>query len=439
MLGSARRIALDAAKYGLRRSAALLRSWSRRGLGWLGTGPCALLLAACASSGTIDSAATGPTGRAPDAASADAPRAAPKKPVKIVMLLPLSTIGQTGAIAKGLKQAGELALFDRDNPSVQLVVKDDKGTAEGARAAAEEAVKDGAEIILGPLFAASVEATATVVRRANIPVLAFSNDRRVAGNGVYLLSFLIQQEVDRVVSFAARQGLKRFAALVPEDAYGKTAELAFRDAVTRAGGEIVLLEPYGDQANRMLDPARRLVDTARALEDAGKPLEALFLVGGPEALANLGPLLNYASVDTLKVRMIGTGSWDYPNIGREAAFVGGWFPGPDPRGFADFTERFAKTYGSAPPRIASLAYDAVNIAISIAAESRQGDRFSATSLTRQAGFSGVDGTLRFLADGTSERGLAVLEVQKFGVRVIDPAAAAFGVSVESSPPLSRLN
>ena len=246
------------------------------------------------------------------------------------MLLPLSTAGQTGAIAKGLKQAGELALFDRDSSSVQLVVKDDKGTVDGARAAAEEAVKEGAEIILGPLFASSVQPAGAVARRANIPVLAFSNDRRVAGNGVYLLSFQVQQEVDRVVSFAARQGLKRFAALLPDDAYGKTAETTFRDAVRRAGGDIAMVEQYGDQANRMLDPARRLVEAVRSRQETGEPVEAVFVAGGPDSLPNLGPLLTYASMDTEKVRLLGTGSWDYPNVGRETAFVGGWFPGPIP-------------------------------------------------------------------------------------------------------------
>ena len=58
-----------------------------------------------------------------------------KANVKVALLVPLSAQGQPGLIGKSLKQAAELALFERDNPSVQLIVKDDKGTPEGAKAA----------------------------------------------------------------------------------------------------------------------------------------------------------------------------------------------------------------------------------------------------------------------------------------------------------------
>ena len=48
--------------------------------------------------------------------------------VKVALLLPLTASGNTPAVAKALKQAAELALFDFDNPSVTLVPKDTRGT-----------------------------------------------------------------------------------------------------------------------------------------------------------------------------------------------------------------------------------------------------------------------------------------------------------------------
>ena len=115
--------------------------------------------------------------------------------------MPLSAQGHAGVIGKSLKQAAELALFERDNPSLQLIVKDDKGTPEGAKAAADEAIKGGAKLILGPLFAKSATAVAPVARQAGVPVIAFSTDRQVAGSGVYLLSFQPAPEVARVVAY----------------------------------------------------------------------------------------------------------------------------------------------------------------------------------------------------------------------------------------------
>ena len=182
---------------------------------------------------------------APTAQLATPPSAAPTRPTtKIALLLPLGGMGETAAIAKSMKQAAEMALFEVDDPYVQLITKDDGGTTAGARTAAEAAVKEGAEIILGPLFSQSVAGAAPVAKAANVPIVAFSNDAQIAGKGVYLMSFLPEEEVNRIVGFAASQGNKRFAALVPNNAYGNVIEPAFRRAVEHAGGTVAIVERY---------------------------------------------------------------------------------------------------------------------------------------------------------------------------------------------------
>ncbi len=385
-------------------------AWRAATLGLL-----ASLLAAC-------STAMGPA-EAPTAALT--PQGAGRAPVKIALLLPMGGMGDTAAVAKSMKQAAEMALFELNDPSIQLVTKDDGGTAAGARAAADAAIKDGAEIMLGPLFSQSVSGAAPVARKAGVPVMAFSNDVQVAGDGVYLLSFLAEQEVDRIVAFAASQGKRRFAALIPDDAYGSAVEGAFRRAVAQAGGTVAIVEKYSHTANGMLGPTKRVVEAIKRGEDELAPIDALFLPGGREALPQIGPVIAYSGLDTTKVKLLGTAAWDFPSIGRDDAFVGGWYPSPDPLAWRAFAERFAKTFGNAPPRLASVAYDAVGMAISLSTNP-VGARFTQENLTRPSGFSGVDGIVRFGKSGLSERGLAVLEVQKFGSAVVDPAPSSFG-------------
>jgi ABC-type branched-subunit amino acid transport system substrate-binding protein len=355
-----------------------------------------------------------------DAPSLDPVALAPPSTVKVAILAPLSSQGHPGVIARSLKQAAELAVFERENIRLELMVKDDKGTPEGAKAAAEDVLKRGATLVLGPLYAKSVAAVAPVARNAGVPVVAFSSDREVAGNGVYLLSFQPGPEVERVVSYAAKRGVKRYAALIPQDGFGKVVEPVFRGAVTRAGGSVVALETYPGNANALLAPLRKIsIEIANAEAQDG-PVDALFLPGGQEYLELLGRLLPQAKIDTSRIRLLGTGGMDYPNAGRDAALIGAWYPGPDPRGWSDFAQKYAKTYSQAPPRIAGLAYDAVNLAIALAADSG-GQGFSATALTRAGGFTGIDGAYRLLPDGTSDRALAILEVQKFGSSVVEPA------------------
>ena len=136
-----------------------------------------------------------------------------------------------------------------------------------------------------------------------------------------------------------------------------------------------------------------------------------------------------AEIDTDKVKVLGTGGMDYPNAGREAKLVGAWYPAPDPRGWNEFSQKYAKTYGSAPPRIASLAYDAVSLAIAAVGGRRGAALSAAAQLTRATGFTGVDGAFRLLPDGSTDRSLAILEVQKFGVGVVDAPP-----SLGSAPP-----
>lgn len=350
----------------------------------------------------------------------------PRPTVRVALLLPLSGDAGSANLAKALKQAGELALFDLDNPTVTLMTRDTKGTPEGAKAAAQSALQNGAELVIGPLFAKSVTAAAEVTRQANVPMIAFSSDRSVAGNGVYLLSFLAGRDVPAIVSYAVGQGRRNFGALIPKSPYGKIVESAFRQAVNQQGGQIVAIEQFAPDANSMLEPAKRIAQYAKSEDPSIPPrMDALFIPVGQETLPTVAALMPYFEIDTTKVKLLGTGLWDYPNIGREQPLVGGWFPAPDPKGWRAFTQRYVKAYESTPPRLASLSYDAVGIAIALS-QGQPGRRYTPGQLTRERGFAGVDGLFRLRSDGTSERGLAILEVQKFGARVVRPAPVTFG-------------
>ncbi|HKA47869.1 MAG TPA: penicillin-binding protein activator [Methyloceanibacter sp.] len=340
--------------------------------------------------------------------------------VKVAVLLPLTGSGNTPSVAKALKQAAELALFDFDNPAITLVPKDTKGTPDGTRAAAESALQDGAELIIGPLFAQEVSAVAPVAAQRNVPVIAFSSDEKVAGNGVYLLSFLAGRDVPRIVSYALAHGKHNFALLIPQSPYGRLAEAAFAKSMGRGGGQAALRATFPpNDTNAMLGPVRQIASAMKAGQ-----VDALFLPAAPEDLQSLAPLLASNGVTSRGLQFLGTGQWDYPAVGKDAALVGGWFPAPDPKGWTDFAAKYAKTYGATPPRIASLAYDAVSLAVSLS-PNPPGQRYTASTLTRGSGFAGIDGLFRLLPDGTSERGLAILQVREYGPEVLEPGPNTF--------------
>jgi ABC-type branched-subunit amino acid transport system substrate-binding protein len=338
--------------------------------------------------------------------------------VKVGLILPISAAGNAGAVAQSMKNAAEMALAEFNSPNIQLLLKDDGGSAQGAAQSAQEVLQEGAEIILGPLFAHSVGAVGQAARARGVPVIAFSTDANVAARGVYLLSFLPETEVNRIVSYSVGTGKRSFAAMMPDNAYGSVVEAAFKQAVARRGARIVALERYPLDAAQMQAPARLVAQAARGAD-------AVFIPDGAEAVPSVVQALSGAGLNTRRVQLLGTGLWDDPRIFSDPGVQGGWYAAPDSNGFRNFSARYRSRFGQDPVRTATLAYDAV--ALVAALVKTQGDqRFSDQVLTNSSGFAGIDGLFRFRADGTNERGLAVMRVGSGGGQVISPPPRAFG-------------
>jgi ABC-type branched-subunit amino acid transport system substrate-binding protein len=337
-------------------------------------------------------------------------------PVRVGVILPLDSGTQaTRNLAGAMLKAAELALYDAGNPNIVLMTADEGTKPEDAAAAASKLLDQGAEIIVGPLFGPSVTAVAPLARDKGVPVLAFSTEKSVAGDGVYLLSFMPQSEVRRVVGYAASQGHHVFAAMVPQNEYGDVVAGAFTDAVKATGGTSVDVEHFTPQSNQVMTPSQAIAKTNA---------DTVMIAQGGPVLRAIAPSLGFAGLDKDKVKLLGTGLWDDPSIGREDMLLGGWFAAPEPDADNPFDGRFHDTFGSNPPQLASLAYDAIAL-VALLSKGEPYHRFTQSALMDPNGFSGVDGIFRFNADGTSERGLAVLEVAPDGFHIVSPAPKTF--------------
>jgi ABC-type branched-subunit amino acid transport system substrate-binding protein len=340
--------------------------------------------------------------------------------IRVALILPLSAAGNAGIAGQAMRNAAEMALAEFNSPNIQLLVKDDGGSADGARLAAEQALNEGAEIILGPLFAQSVSIVGQVARSRNIPVIAFSTDANVATRGVYLLSFLPESDVARIVQYAGSTGKRSYAALIPDNPYGTVVEAAFRQDVTRRSGQIVGIEHYPHDKVGMAGPVRNVAQVAARAD-------AIFIPDGGDAVPDVVQALVAGGVNTKKIQLLGTGLWDDPRIFSMPALDGGWYAAPDGAGYRNFSGRYVARFKQQPVRTATLAYDAVAL-IAALAKTQGAQRFSPEVLTNPSGFSGIDGLFRFRADGTNERGLAVLRVTPSGAQTISPAPRSFGAS-----------
>jgi len=338
--------------------------------------------------------------------------------VKVGLILPLSAPGNAGVTAQSMRNAAELALSEFNNPDIQLLVKDDGGSAPGAQQAAQQLIDQGAEIILGPLFAHSVAPVGQLARARGIPVIAFSTDSNVAAAGVYLLSFLPESDVERLIGYAAQQGKRSYAAAIPDNAYGTVVEAAFQQSVGRRNGRVVALERYTADRNQLQAAIRNLAQGARTAD-------AIFIPDTADTVPLVVQTLAANGVDTRKVQMLGSGLWEDPQIFSSAVLEGAWYAGPDSTGFRNFSARYRGRYNADPVRTATLVYDAVALVAALVKTQGQ-RRFTAEVLTNTSGFNGIDGLFRFRRDGVNQRGLAVMRVTPTGGQIISPPARSFG-------------
>lgn len=339
-------------------------------------------------------------------------------PVRVGLILPMTADGAPSVVGVSLRNAAQLALDDGGSRDVSLIVEDDKSTPEGASAAAQAALGSGAELLLGPLFAPSVREAASVARGAGKPMIAFSTDASTASHGVYLLSFLIENYVDRIVDYAASHGRRSFGALIPNTDYGRVAEAEFMQETARLGARVQAVEHY--DAGQAGPAIKRIAAGAQGID-------ALFIPEQAETMTTIAPLLAASGLASGRVQILGTGLWNDARVLNLPALQGAWFAAPNNAGFTAFAAKYRAKFGTDPTRIATLSRDAVALAAALA-RTQGAHPYSDQTLTTPSGFRGVDGVFRFRSNGLNERALAVVEVRRGAARTISPAPTSFAPS-----------
>jgi hypothetical protein len=326
------------------------------------------------------------------------------------MILPLTQNGAPSAVGVSMRNAAQLAVDEFAGPYITLMIQDDRSTPDGAAQAAQAELGAGAELLLGPVYANDVRQAASVARAAGKPIIAFSTDVSVASPGTHLLSFLVQGYVDRIAQFAASRGKKSFAVMAPQNEYGNVAVAEFQQAAGNLNAPIVVVARYAPGAPQ---------SAAQEIATAGGQIDALFI---PEQAEGMPAAASALAAAGFKTQLLGTGVWNDARVLRLPQMQGAWFSAPDNAGFNAMAQRYKAKFGSVPTRLATLSYDAVTLA---AALSKNPDRFSQRALTSVSGFNGADGVFRFRADGTNERGLAVMEIDNNAAVAISPAPRSF--------------
>lgn len=334
--------------------------------------------------------------------------------MKAAFLVPLS--GNQAALGQSLLNAAQLAVYDAGGETFALLPFDTGDNAETARKAASEALAQGANLIIGPVFTGSVEAVKPIARMANAPVLALSNNPALGDPNTFVLGLAPGGEVKRILSFASLRGIRRIAVLVPRNAYGQAIEASLREALSDNGQMLVFTQRYAPGADATLVTK----ELTGALTAAGGA-EALLV---PEGGAMLPTLAQSFAATGLAIQILGTSQWQGVDLSRLPGLNGAYYPNIPPESIAGFAKRYTETYGQNPTTLASLAYDATALAALLG-----GKGFDPAQLTDPNGYKGAAGPFRLMKNGSVERALAVYQVTPAGTVLVDRAPASLNTTL----------
>ncbi|SON53628.1 putative lipoprotein [Hartmannibacter diazotrophicus] len=342
--------------------------------------------------------------------------------VRVALLVPQSATGAASTIATALRNSAAMALQDFAGADVTILVKDSAGTAEGAAAATQAALSEGAQLIIGPFFAAEVRGAAPVAKGAQVPVIAFSSDPGVAEPGVYIMGFLIGDEMQQMVAKSAALGRNSVAAMISNSAAGNLAEASLRSHATRYGISIVAVERFEPNAGDI---------SAKAASLAGNKarIQSIFLPDGGQLAIQAAGALTSVGLSPSEVTYLGSGQWNDAAVFGSTALAGGLFPAPEIDRFNAFAARYRTSFGVEPYPKATLAYDAVLLACGLVKQVPGPRRFDPGILANRQGFiSSVNGLFRFNTNGTNDRALAIYQVTGGAPQLVDAAARSFAGS-----------
>ena len=394
-----------------------------------------MALVACQHSGTGEPSpprppAKPPVAAAPPAAPPQAPVSAPPSPAvfRAALLAPFS--GRHAELGATMLNAAQLALYDAAGEDFVLMPMDTAGNPAGAAEAARQSVQRGARVLLGPIFGPNVSAAAEAARARTLPVFAFSNDRVALRPGVWLFGLPPEDEVERLVGHAAAEGGTRLGLLAYDTGFGRYA-LKAAERAARKHGAIVVRRGF---LSANLDP-KTLSERVRVFagapvkrtpetDEAPPPFDAVLIAAEDEALRSAAALLAFHGIDPKQVRYLAVGVRPDRLPLDEPSLAGAWYAGPPPEAFDLFSRRYEAVYGSAPPHLAGLAYDATAIAAMLG-QDRRVAVLDMAALTAPDGFFGAGGFFRFRPDGAVQRALAIFEIAPDGARIVDPAPDRF--------------
>ena len=184
---------------------------------------------------------------------------------RVTLLLPLTSNYRVAAEAV---RDGFMAMHavDTTPEKPQITIFDIGGIPDEAGHFYDEAVRRGAQFIVGPL---GRDAAATVMGTADltVPTLLLSHiDEGAEGGHIFQFGLPPEQEARQAAERAYLDGRRQAAVLYPQSAWGERMMSAFVSYWQRLGGLVLASESYIETEHDYSEPIKRLLSVVQSEE-----------------------------------------------------------------------------------------------------------------------------------------------------------------------------
>ena len=356
-----------------------------------------------------------------------------EKTLRAAVLLPLS--GPAQKIGVDIRRGAELAIFTLDNPNIDLTFHD---TSQDVAAAVTSAIEQNADLIIGPLFSENARRARPLAAMANMPILTFSNDSTVAGQGVWLIGQTPEQDIDVVLTKALNEvepidkdarSMPNLVIIAQDNDYGTRISQSAISLLKNKGGATADLMVISDDVLMDEKALRQSIKNLTGWlppSSTGKvklPKYDMVLLAGHEAFSlRVAPVLSWYDLDPEKVQFIGPSTWNNAAILQEPSLKNGWFADVPQDNQNRFQQIWKDHFDETASKPAILAFDAIALASTLNNDNPQ---LMVTTLTQDQGFSGFSGLFRFNQDGSNTRLLEIRQINAQDTDIVFPAGKRF--------------
>ena len=327
---------------------------------------------------------------------------------KVAVLVPLT--GKNQRIGQEVMMGVENAYFSDVNKNIEIKYFD---TTKLSNEFFDLLKKQELDLIIGPIFSDKIIEINNRVKNINIPILSFSNNKKLSYKNVWLLGKIQEDEIISIIDFGIKTGIKSFAIFGDSTQYSKTLIKTAQNELNKKKVSNNIFEIKKDILNdrsKLRDEIKKISgwkkENNKKLILPKPKYDGILFTGSKSFILKVSPLLTYYDLGAERVTYLGNSKFNSDELIEELSLQGSFFSSNEDLTSTEFIKTWKEKWGFKPSFLNILANDLTNFANKLPLE-----QSTLNYITRKNGHDWFSGKIIITNDGYNKRNLAINKIE----------------------------